>query len=81
MRGKIDRAVILSLIFACIAFTVAAYGSTVKIEDSLGRSVTVPGEVERIVGVEAGALRLITYLEATNLVVGVENFEKRDRKR
>ena len=81
MRGKIDRAVILSRIFACIAFTVAAYGSTVTIEDSLGRSVTVPGEVERIVGVEAGALRLITYLEATNLVVGVENFEKRDRKR
>lgn len=85
MREKIERAVILTLILVFIAFGVAGYGakngSTVTIEDSLGRSVTVPEEVERIVGVEAGALRLITYLEATNLVVGVENFEKRDEKR
>jgi len=81
MRRKVERTVILSFIFAFIAFTVAIYGSTVTIEDSLGRSVKVPEEVERIVGVEAGALRMITYLEATDLVVGVENFEKRDRKR
>jgi len=81
MRRKIERTVILSFIFAFIAFTVAIYGSTVTIEDSLGRSVKVPEEVERIVGVEAGALRMITYLEATDMVVGVENFEKRDRKR
>jgi len=81
MRRKVERTVILSFIFAFIAFTVVIYGSTVTVEDSLGRSVKVPEEVERIVGVEAGALRMITYLEATDLVVGVENFEKRDRKR
>ncbi|MFP4508424.1 MAG: iron ABC transporter substrate-binding protein [Candidatus Acetothermia bacterium] len=51
------------------------------VEDALGRKVQVPEEVERIVGLEAGALRLITYLEATDLVVGVETFEKRDRNR
>ena len=81
MRRKVERTVILSFIFAFIAFTVVIYGSTVTVEDSLGRSVKVPEEVKRIVGVEAGALRMITYLEATDLVVGVENFEKRDRKR
>lgn len=51
------------------------------VEDALGRKVQVPEEVERIVGLEAGALRIITYLEATDLVVGVETFEKRDRNR
>lgn len=51
------------------------------VEDALGRKVQVPEEVERIVGLEAGALRIITYLGATDLVVGVEDFEKKDRKR
>jgi len=84
MKERIGKAVILLLAIAFIGFVFSGYrveGESMTVEDSLGRMVTMPEDVERIVGVEAGALRLITYLEATNLVVGVEDFEKRDRKR
>jgi iron complex transport system substrate-binding protein len=40
-----------------------------------GRTVTVPNDVSRIVGLNYGALRLITYLEASDLVCGVEQIE------
>ena len=53
----------------------------VTVEDSLGRTVDVPVNIERIVGLEAGTLRMIVYLEATEMVAGVENIEKRDKKR
>ncbi|MFB6214264.1 MAG: iron ABC transporter substrate-binding protein [Candidatus Bipolaricaulia bacterium] len=84
MRERLEKVVILSLSFAFIVFVFAGSatkGESITIEDSLGRTVTVPENVERIVGVGAGALRLVVYLEATDLVVGVENFEKRDEKR
>lgn len=47
----------------------------VKVTDMLGRSVEVPEKVERVVAIGPGALRLITYLNASNLVVGVEDAE------
>ncbi|SMO48580.1 iron complex transport system substrate-binding protein [Balnearium lithotrophicum] len=50
------------------------------IVDYDGRRVTVPEKVERIVCCGPGALRLITYLEATDRVVGIENFERRHMK-
>ncbi len=52
---------------------------TTIITDMAGREVKVPKEVDEVVGIGAGALRLITYLNATDKVVGVEEFEKRDQ--
>ena len=47
------------------------------IVDMAGREVRVPENVERIVCKGPGALRLITYLQATDKVVGIEGgFEK-----
>ena len=46
-----------------------------EIVDMLGRTVSMPEKVERVVGVEAGALRLIVYLNASELVVGIEDTE------
>lgn len=47
------------------------------IVDMAGRKVWVPENVERIVCKGPGTLRLITYLQATNKVVGIEGgFEK-----
>ncbi|NJE26525.1 iron ABC transporter substrate-binding protein [Thermococcus sp. MV5] len=54
--------------------TVAQY---VTVTDLLGRSVEVPSEVTKVVATGPGALRLIVYLNATDKVVGVEEFEKR----
>ncbi|WP_292460946.1 iron ABC transporter substrate-binding protein [Methanothermococcus sp.] len=48
-----------------------------KITDMLGREVEVPKEVNKIVCVGPGCLRLITYLNATDKVVGVEDAEKK----
>jgi len=53
---------------------------TVVIEDMAGRSVRVKQPAGRVIGIEAGALRLITYLQATGKVVGVEQFEKTNRE-
>lgn len=51
-------------------------GATVIITDMLGRDVKVPEKVERVVGIEAGALRLLVYMGHTDKVVGIEDNEK-----
>ncbi|NJE04042.1 iron ABC transporter substrate-binding protein [Thermococcus sp. MV11] len=51
--------------------------ATLTVTDALGRSVEVPKNVERVIAVGPGALRLIVYLNASDMVVGVEDFEKR----
>lgn len=47
------------------------------IEDMLGRSVTLPAKVERVAGAGPGALRLIVYLQAMDMVAGIEEAESR----
>lgn len=49
--------------------------TTRTITDGAQRSVSVPQHVERIIGVGPGSLRQISYLEATERVVGVEDAE------
>ena len=45
--------------------------------DSLGRQVCVPNatDIEKIVGINAGGLRLLVYMDAENLVCGVEEVD------
>lgn len=43
----------------------------------LGREVQIPEKVNRIVALNAGMLRLITWLDATDLVCGIEYNERR----
>ncbi len=54
------------------------HAATVTVTDMVGRSVEVPANVERIIGIGSSSLRLISYLEATDLVVGVEQSELED---
>ncbi|GKZ15684.1 ABC transporter substrate-binding protein [Haladaptatus sp. T7] len=58
-----------------------AGGGTRTVTDAAGRDVTVPASVERVVGLGPGALRFITYLGATDRVVGVERLETKNEKR
>jgi iron complex transport system substrate-binding protein len=51
--------------------------NTMTVTDMLGRTVQVPTDVHRVVAIGPGALRLIVYLNASNMVVGVEDFEKK----
>ncbi|NJE55020.1 iron ABC transporter substrate-binding protein [Thermococcus sp. 21S9] len=49
----------------------------ITVTDTLGRTVKVPANVSRVVAVGPGALRILVYLNATDKVVGIEEFEKR----
>ncbi|NJE48978.1 iron ABC transporter substrate-binding protein [Thermococcus sp. 9N3] len=49
----------------------------ITVTDMLGRTVKVPTNVSRVVAVGPGALRILVYLNATDKVVGIEEFEKR----
>lgn len=80
-KGKFRLVLLLCILTTLLVVSGSGEGETKTVEDALGRTMQVPEKVERIVGLEAGALRIITYLGATDRVVGVENFEKRDRKR
>ena len=46
------------------------------LHDMLGREVQLPDHIERIVGLRAGALRLLVYMDAGNLIAGIEEVEK-----
>ncbi len=48
---------------------------TITVTDMWGRNVTVPNEVDRIVCVNAAALRFICYMNGADRVVGVEEHE------
>ncbi len=54
--------------------------NTIEITDAMGRKVKVPQNVERIVAVNAGAMRFISYMEAIPLVVGIEETETRAKR-
>jgi iron complex transport system substrate-binding protein len=47
------------------------------ITDGFGRSVTIPEKTERVICSGAGALRYLVYLQAQDLVVGVDGLEKK----
>lgn len=49
--------------------------TSMVITDVLGREVTLEEPVEKIVAIGANTLRIVCYLDATDMVVGVEDFE------
>ena len=51
--------------------------ATVTVRDMHGRTVVVPKDVERVIALRAGALRMLAYLDATDLVAGIEEPERR----
>ena len=75
----------------CLALAVSLFGcgkkqdggsgekteDTRTVTDGAGRSVEIPGEVESIVCLNVGALRYTCYMQAQELVVGVEDYEQK----
>jgi len=62
----------------CVDNTAESSGEvseTIEIVDMAGRTVEVPANVQKIVCSGPGCLRLISYLNATDKLVGIENFE------
>ncbi|MEM1525903.1 MAG: iron ABC transporter substrate-binding protein [Ignisphaera sp.] len=50
-------------------------GNFIIIEDFIGRSIKIPTNIQRVVALGPGSLRLLSYLNALDLVVGVEEVE------
>ena len=50
--------------------------ATRVVVDSFGREVEIPGEVKTIVCTGSGALRMISYLQCTDKLIGVEDTDK-----
>jgi iron complex transport system substrate-binding protein len=46
--------------------------ATTVVTDMAGRTVEVPTEVQSIIGIGSSSLRMISYLQATDMVAGVE---------
>ncbi|WP_459201039.1 iron ABC transporter substrate-binding protein [Methanococcus sp. CF] len=63
----------------CVDNTAESSGEvakTVEIVDMVGRTVEVPADIQRIVCSGPGCLRLVTYVQAQDKVVGVESIEQ-----
>jgi len=71
---------IFIVIAACLLLSHAAGAADRTVTDALGRAVSVPESVDRVICSGAGCLRLLTYLEAEDMVVGVDDMEGRRSK-
>lgn len=76
---RIACAMLLALACCLPSLSQAAVESGRIIQDALGRKVTVPKTVKHIICSGAGCLRLATYLQAQDMVVGVEDIECRKK--
>lgn len=63
--------------FLCVILFGNSTSNSLEIIDTIGRKLEVPKKVERIVAVGPGALRIIAYLNATDRIIGIEDFEKK----
>ncbi len=80
---RIQAALLITVIVVVATssyFVAKFYTSSGKIpetyvEDILGRKVALPQKINRVVAIGPGMLRLVCYLNATDLLVGVEECE------
>lgn len=69
-------------IVACIALlgVPPSMASTRTITDAAGKQVAIPERVERVICSGSGCLRLLTYLDAQDMAVAVDDIEIRRRQ-
>ncbi len=69
---------VLAVTLLCASAALCA--ETRSVTDALGRMVTIPAKVERVICSGSGSLRLLVYLQAQGLAVAVDDIEgKRTR--
>ena len=69
------------LCLVLLVFTSSALAQDIRqITDAFGRIVDIPEKVEHIICSGSGCLRLASYLGAQDLVVGVDDVEKRNNQ-
>jgi iron complex transport system substrate-binding protein len=60
-------------LFAAAQQEVSVTEQTVSVTDMRDRSVTIPKRIDSVIALGAGSLRLVSYLDAENMVIAVEN--------
>ncbi|KXB08738.1 hypothetical protein AKJ55_00450 [candidate division MSBL1 archaeon SCGC-AAA382M17] len=74
---------LIGIILLLIGFADCQHHSNSKsknektVEDMLGRKIQVPNDINSVIGIGPGALRLLVYLQAEDMVAGVEEIERR----
>lgn len=66
------------IVIVAIGFATSVMARTVK--DSSGCEYNVPDEVKKVICSGPGSLRLLTYLQAERLIVGVDDLETRHNR-
>lgn len=77
---SLHRVWILLLVAAVLLPAGAAEAGVRRITDALGRTVDVPETVRHVIASGSGCLRLLTYLQAQDRIVGVDDIEVRRRE-
>ena len=78
MKKLLAMLLTLSMVLSMAVGAVTVFAETEEtrvIVDSMGRSVEIPADVQRIVCVGVGALRYTCYVGGADRVVGVEDYE------
>lgn len=68
--------ILSTMVMSACSVPVANDGETIIVTDLIGREVAVPVELDSIVAIGPGALRLLVYAGGVSYVVGVEQFEQ-----
>lgn len=68
-------AVLYKFIIVFVILCSPSVSSSNEIVDSFGRRLAVPDDISRVICSGSGCLRLLTYLEAQDAVVGVDSIE------
>ena len=63
----------ITRLFAAPQQEISTTRELVTVTDMRGRSVTIPSNVNSIIALGAGSLRLVSYLNATDMVIAVED--------
>ncbi|MFZ6030796.1 MAG: iron ABC transporter substrate-binding protein [Chloroflexota bacterium] len=71
-------ALVLPLLAACNTASAQNGGQQTNVSDLLGRQVTIPSKVRRVIAIGPGALRLYVYAGSLEAIVGVEEMETGD---
>ncbi len=67
-------------IAVCICFFLCNGISANTVTDSTGKTVHIPDSIKHVICSGSGCLRLLTYLQAQDKIVGVDSIETRRRK-
>jgi iron complex transport system substrate-binding protein len=65
------------LLISLLLGALPGYAQSFAVTDSLGRTVEVPQPLDRVIISGSGGLRLLTYLQVLDRVVGVDSAERR----